>query len=61
MTVLCLDEIIVEIVEMPETPYNITVITNDKGIRRRIGTSGAKNESVEMFLSRGSREKNKRV
>jgi hypothetical protein len=42
---------------MSENSLNITVITNDKGIRRRIGTSGAKYERLEMFLSRGTREK----
>jgi predicted RNA-binding protein with PIN domain len=50
--ILSADDIIVEIVDMSENPYNITVVTNDKGIIRRIGASGTKHESVEMFLSK---------
>ncbi|MDR3124909.1 MAG: hypothetical protein LBU10_03425 [Endomicrobium sp.] len=42
---------------MSENLYNITVIRNDKGIIRRIGASDTKYESVEMFLSRGTRGK----
>jgi predicted RNA-binding protein with PIN domain len=50
------DDIIVEIVEAAENPYNITVITNDKGIRRRIGAFSAKYESVEIFYLKNLKE-----
>jgi peptide methionine sulfoxide reductase MsrA len=51
------DDIIVEIVETSENPYNITIVTNDKGIRRRSSAYCAKYESVEMFLSKGLKQK----
>ncbi|MCA6073121.1 MAG: hypothetical protein LE178_06320, partial [Endomicrobium sp.] len=41
-----------------QNPYEITIITNDKGIRRRIRPSGAKYEAVEVFLSREFKQKN---
>jgi predicted RNA-binding protein with PIN domain len=47
------DDIIVDIVNEADNPYDITVVTNDKGIRRRTAPSGAKHESVEIFLSKG--------
>jgi predicted RNA-binding protein with PIN domain len=50
--ILSADDIIVEIVDMSENPYNITVVTNDKGLIRRISASGAKHERVEIFLSK---------
>ncbi|MDR1523477.1 MAG: NYN domain-containing protein [Endomicrobium sp.] len=56
--VLSADDIIVEIVDMSENPYNITVVTNDRGIIRRIGASGAKHESVEVFLSKRAKHDN---
>jgi predicted RNA-binding protein with PIN domain len=52
------DDIIVEIVDKSQNPYEIAVVTNDKGIRRRIAPSGAKYESVEIFLSKGFKQKN---
>ncbi|MDR1418645.1 MAG: NYN domain-containing protein [Endomicrobium sp.] len=51
------DDIIVEIVETSESPYNITVVTDDRGIRRRISAFCAKYESVEMFLSKRFKRK----
>ena len=56
--VVLADDIIAEIVDNAKNPYEITVITNDKGIRRRTAPSGAKHESVESFLSKGSKPKN---
>jgi len=56
--VMLADDIIAEIVDNDKNPYEITVVTNDKGIRRRTAPSGAKHESVEMFLSKGSKQKN---
>ncbi|MDR3111910.1 MAG: NYN domain-containing protein [Elusimicrobiota bacterium] len=52
------DDIIVEIVDLAQNPYEITVVTNDKGIKRRIATSGAKTENVEKFLSRTNKDRN---
>ncbi|MDR1942325.1 MAG: NYN domain-containing protein [Endomicrobium sp.] len=52
------DDIIAEIVDNSQSAYNITVVTNDKGIRRRIAPSGAKYESVETFIAKGYKEKN---
>ena len=56
--VVLADDIITEIADTAKNPYEIIVITNDKGIRRRIAPSGAKYESVESFLAKGSKEKN---
>lgn len=52
------DDIIVKIVDESQNPYEITIITDDKGIRRRISLSGAKYEAVEIFLSKGFKQKN---
>jgi predicted RNA-binding protein with PIN domain len=56
--VVLADDIIAEMVDGAKNPYEITVITNDKGIRRRTAPSGAKHESVESFLAKGSKAKN---
>jgi len=52
------DDIIAEIVDGAQNPSEITVITNDKGIRRRIALSGARCESVESFIAKGYKQKN---
>jgi predicted RNA-binding protein with PIN domain len=52
------DDIIAEIVDNAQNPAEITVITNDKGIRRRIAPSGAKYESAESFIAKGYKQKN---
>lgn len=44
------DDIIVDYVENSQRPYNITVVTNDKGIFRRIGGKGAKKMTVAEFI-----------
>lgn len=44
------DDVIVEYVENSQKPYNITVVTNDKGIFRRIGGKGAKKMTVAEFI-----------
>ncbi|MCL1971980.1 MAG: NYN domain-containing protein [Endomicrobia bacterium] len=56
--IISADDIIAEIVDNAENPYEITVVTNDKGIRRRTAPSGAKHEAVESFLDKGSKQKN---
>ena len=52
------DDIITEIADNAKNPSEITVVTNDKGIRRRIAPSGAKYESVESFIAKGYKRKN---
>ena len=52
------DDIIAEMADNAKNPYEITVVTNDKGIRRRTAPSGAKHESVESFLAKGLKQKN---
>ncbi|AKL98103.1 NYN domain-containing protein [Endomicrobium proavitum] len=52
------DDIIAQIVDESSNPYEITVVTNDKGIRRRTAPAGAKHESVESFLAKGFKQKN---
>ncbi|GAB1401759.1 hypothetical protein MASR1M68_06700 [Elusimicrobiota bacterium] len=47
------DDVIVELVENSKNSADITVVTNDKGIKRRIGGSGAKIKSVEDFVMKG--------
>ncbi|MCL2389671.1 MAG: NYN domain-containing protein, partial [Elusimicrobia bacterium] len=54
---LSADDVIADIAENHPRPYEITVITNDKGIRRRIATLGVKFENVETFLSRSLKDK----
>lgn len=44
------DDVIVDYVEKSQKPYNITVVTNDKGIYRRIGGKGAKKMAVAEFI-----------
>jgi predicted RNA-binding protein with PIN domain len=56
--VLSADDIIAELVDKSQNQYGITVVTNDKGLLRRISSGGAKHESVEVFLLRGSKVKN---
>lgn len=56
--VVLADDIIADIVDSAKNPYDITVVTNDKGIRRRTAPSGAKQESVESFIAKGSKQKN---
>ena len=55
------DDIIAEIVDNSNNAREITVVTNDKGIHRRIGGSGALKESVESFLAKGYKRKNKQT
>jgi predicted RNA-binding protein with PIN domain len=55
------DDIITEIADSAKNPAEITVITNDKGIRRRIAPSGAKYESVESFIAKGYKQKNAQI
>ena len=52
------DDVIVDYVESSQRPYNIVVVTNDKGIYRRIGGKGAKNMSVADFIYNRSKEQN---
>ncbi len=60
--VVLADDIIAELANNSKNPYEITVVTNDKGIRRRTAPSGAKYESVESFIAKGYKQKNiKRV
>jgi hypothetical protein len=56
--VVLADDIIADMVDTAKNPYDITVVTNDKGIRRRTAPSGAKHESVESFLAKGAKQKN---
>lgn len=56
--VVLADDIIADMVDNAKNPYEITVVTNDKGIRRRTAPSGAKQESVESFMAKGSKVKN---
>lgn len=44
------DDVIVEYIENSEKPYNIVVVSNDKGIYRRIGGNGTKKMSVDAFI-----------
>ncbi len=44
------DDVIVEYVENSKKPYNIVVVSNDKGIHRRIGGTGAKKMEVADFI-----------
>jgi predicted RNA-binding protein with PIN domain len=56
--ILSADDIIAEIVDNSQNPYEITVVTNDKGLRRRTSLTGAKHEIVESFLAKGFKQKN---
>ncbi|MDR2425825.1 MAG: NYN domain-containing protein [Endomicrobium sp.] len=56
--IMLADDIIAEMVDNAKNPYEITVVTNDKGIRRRTSPGGAKHESVESFLAKGLKQKN---
>lgn len=51
------DDIISQECEDSQTPNQIIVVTNDKGIHRRIALSGARHESVETFIARGYKAK----
>ena len=52
------DDVIVDYVEKSQKPYNITVVSNDKGIFRRIGGKGAKKMAVAEFIyNRAKQEK----
>lgn len=53
------DDVIVDYVEKSQKPYNITVVTNDKGIFRRIGGKGAKKMSVSEFIYNRAKEQTK--
>ena len=50
------DDVIVDYVENSAKPYNITVVTNDKGIFRRIGGKGAKKMAVAEFIYNRAKE-----
>lgn len=50
------DDVIVDYVENSKKPYNITVVTNDKGIYRRIGGKGTKKMAVAEFLYNRAKE-----
>lgn len=52
------DDVIVEYVEESQRPYNIVVVTNDKGIYRRIGGKCAKKMSVAEFIYNRAKEEN---
>lgn len=52
------DDVIVEYVDNSQRPYNIVVVTNDKGIYRRIGGKGAKKMSVAEFIYNRAKEDN---
>ncbi|MDR3195739.1 MAG: NYN domain-containing protein [Endomicrobium sp.] len=56
--ILSADDIIAELVDESQNPYEITVVTNDKGLRRRTSSGGAKHETVETFLAKGFKTKN---
>jgi predicted RNA-binding protein with PIN domain len=56
--VLSADDIIAELVDESKNPYEITVVTNDKGLRGRTSSSGAKHKTVEAFLVKGFKTKN---
>ena len=52
------DDVIVDYVEKSQKPYNITIVTNDKGIYRRIGGKGVKKMTVAEFIyNRAKQEK----
>ncbi|MCR4662265.1 MAG: NYN domain-containing protein [Endomicrobiaceae bacterium] len=53
------DDVIVDYVEKAKNPYNITVVTNDKGIFRRIGGKGAKKMAVSEFIYNRAKEQTK--
>jgi len=56
------DDVIVNLIEKSKNAYATTVVTNDKGIKRRLGGSGAKVQSVDEFVLKGiknSQNKNK--
>ncbi len=53
------DDVIVDYVENSQKPYNITVVTNDKGIFRRIGGKGAKKMPVSEFIFNRAKEQTK--
>lgn len=53
------DDVIVDYVENSRKPYNITVVTNDKGIFRRIGGKGAKKMAVAEFIFNRAKEQAK--
>ena len=53
------DDVIVDYVENSQKPYNITVVTNDKGIFRRIGGKGAKKMAVSEFIYNRAKEQSK--
>ena len=55
--VVLADDIITEMVDNAKNPCEITVVTNDKGIRRRTAPGGARHESVESFMAKGSKAK----
>lgn len=50
------DDVIVDYVENSRKPYNIVVVTNDKGIFRRIGGKGTKKMSVSEFIYNRAKE-----
>ncbi|MDR3244429.1 MAG: NYN domain-containing protein [Elusimicrobiota bacterium] len=47
------DDIIVQIADDASNPYEIIIVTNDKGIWHRTAPSGAKHEKSEDFIARG--------
>ena len=53
------DDVIVDYVENSQKPYNITVVSNDKGIFRRIGGKGAKKMAVAEFIFNRAKEQTK--
>jgi predicted RNA-binding protein with PIN domain len=50
------DDVIVDYVEKSKKPYKITVVTNDKGIFRRIGGKGAKKMAFAEFIYNRAKE-----
>lgn len=51
------DDVIVDYIENSEHPYNIVVVSNDKGIFRRIGGKGSKKMSVADFIYTKTKQK----
>ncbi|MDR1952614.1 MAG: NYN domain-containing protein [Elusimicrobiota bacterium] len=56
--VLLADDIIANKCDSVKNAAEIIVVTNDKGIHRRISLSGAKYENVEVFIAKANKRKN---
>ena len=49
------DDVIEEMVTGDPRPAEVVVVSNDKGLHRRLGGTGARSISVESFLEKGRR------